>query len=78
LKTDGEFIYTVSGQILSIVKAYPTTQTKVMSTIVLKAYPQSMFIDRNYLTVFGTDYETDPNPINPVDPVGPIKPIPLN
>lgn len=77
MKTDGEFIYTVSGQILSIVKAYPTAQTKVMSTIVLKAYPQSMFIDGNYLTVFGTDYETDPTPINPVDPIGPIKPIPL-
>ena len=45
-----------------------------MSTIVLKAYPQSMFIDGNYLTIFGTDYETDSNPINP----GPIKPIPMD
>jgi hypothetical protein len=72
LKTDGEFIYTVSGQVLSIVKAYRTAQTKVMSTIVLKAYPQSMFIDGNYLTIFGTDYETDPTPIIPVDHVDPI------
>lgn len=61
LKTDGNYIYSVSGNILSIIKAYPYQSIKVESTITFTATPQSMFIEGNYLTVFGTDYEdTDP------------------
>jgi hypothetical protein len=57
LKTDGNYIYSVSGNILSIIKAYPYQTIKVESTISFTATPQSMFIEGNYLTIFGTDYE---------------------
>lgn len=57
LKTDGNFIYSISGKFLSIIRTFPTNQTRVTSRIELKGNPSSLFIDGNYLTVFGTDYE---------------------
>lgn len=57
LKTDGEYIYTVSGNILSIVRAYPTNTTKVMSTLSFTSTPASLFLEGNYLAIMGTDYE---------------------
>jgi hypothetical protein len=41
-----------------------------MSTVLLNGNPGSLFIDKNYLTVFGTDFEKIKNPNPP--PVGPI------
>ena len=57
LKTDGEFIYSVSGTVLSIIKAYPYRQAGFRSTIKFENVPSSLFIDGDYLAVFGTGYE---------------------
>jgi inhibitor of cysteine peptidase len=57
IKTDGSYIYSVSGNVLSVIRAYPYNTTKVMSTLSFTATPASLFIEGNYLAVFGTDYE---------------------
>jgi hypothetical protein len=57
LKTDGTYIYTFSNKILSIVLAYPADRAYVVSKIDLKDLnAQALFIEGNYLSIFGTDY----------------------
>ena len=48
---------------MSIIKAYPTNLTKIVGRIRFDNDPSSLFIDKNYLTVFGTGYQKfSPNP----------------
>jgi len=57
LKTDGEYIYTISNDILYIIKAYPGEDAEIVSTIPYEEDdPQSLFIDGDKLAVFG-DFE---------------------
>ena len=56
LKTDGTYIYTISRGVLSIIRAYPFYKARVLSKIVLKLNPQALFIEGNYLILFGTEY----------------------
>jgi inhibitor of cysteine peptidase len=53
IKTDGEFIYTVSANNLFIVKAYPGDEAKVISQVKLEGSPTSLFINEDKLIVFG-------------------------
>jgi inhibitor of cysteine peptidase len=54
IKTDGNYIYTITGDTLFIVKAYPGEDAKIVSTIKMEGnYPQSLFVKGNYLAVFG-------------------------
>ncbi|MBN1275785.1 beta-propeller domain-containing protein [Candidatus Woesearchaeota archaeon] len=59
IKTDGEYIYTVSGSTLFIVKAYPGDEAAVEHRLSFgKGQPQGLFVKDDRLVVFGrlTDY----------------------
>ena len=59
MKTDGTYIYTISNKVLSIVLAYPAERASVISKINLRDLnAEALFIEGNYLSVFGTDYST--------------------
>lgn len=58
LKTDGTYIYTISNQILSVILAYPSNQARVVSKLNFKDFnPSALFIEGDYLAVFGTKTE---------------------
>jgi inhibitor of cysteine peptidase len=58
VKTDGEYIYLVSGNKTIIVKAYPPEQAQVLSEIELEGTVRGIFINGDRLVVFeeGTPY----------------------
>ncbi len=59
IKTDGEYIYTVTGTTVFIIKAYPGADAKIVSQIELKSQPSGIFVDGNKLAVFGNFYDVD-------------------
>jgi inhibitor of cysteine peptidase len=59
IKTDGEYIYTVSGTTLFVVKAYPGADAEVVSRIELDQQPTGLFIQGDNLVVFGNFYDTE-------------------
>ena len=56
VKTDGEYIYIVSGGTITIVKAYPPEEAKVLSKISLTGGITGIFINGDKLAVFETEY----------------------
>ena len=56
VKTDGEYIYIVSGGNITIVKAYPPEEAKVLSKISLEGSITGIFINGDKLAVFETEY----------------------
>lgn len=56
VKTDGEYIYALSGQKVYIIKAYPADGMEIVSTIELEGYGQEFFINGDRLVVFGNAY----------------------
>ena len=52
VKTDGEYIYLVSGERIIIVKAYPPEQAQVLSEIELEGTATGLFINGDRLVVF--------------------------
>jgi len=70
VKTDGNYIYTVSSGKMVITRAYPVEQAQVLSKTDIKNFqPQEIFIDNNMLLVFGQTYQE----IYPPEPV-PLEP----
>ncbi|RLF59760.1 MAG: hypothetical protein DRN27_01625 [Thermoplasmata archaeon] len=68
VKTDGSYIYVVSGQEIFIVKAYPPVDSEIVSTLSLESFSVSnIFINDNYLIVFGTPYNTQSYYNEPID-----------
>jgi uncharacterized secreted protein with C-terminal beta-propeller domain len=59
IKTDGNYIYTISSNTLFIIKAYPGEEAEIVSTIKFKNQPTSLFVNDNYLAVFGNFYDLD-------------------
>jgi len=59
IKTDGEYIYTVTGKTLFIIKAYPGEDAEIVSTMTFESTPNSLFINGDYLAVFGNYYDLD-------------------
>jgi uncharacterized secreted protein with C-terminal beta-propeller domain len=53
VKNDGKYIYTISGNKIVIVDAYPADSAKIVSQIELSGTPQEMFINNDKLIVFG-------------------------
>jgi uncharacterized secreted protein with C-terminal beta-propeller domain len=53
VKNDGKYIYTVSGNKLVIIDAFPAENAKVLSEIELSGTPQEIFINKDKLVVFG-------------------------
>ncbi len=56
VKTDGEYIYIVSGGNITIVKAYPPEEGQVLSKISLNGGITGIFINGDKLAVFETEY----------------------
>ncbi len=52
VKTDGEYIYVISGQRIIILKAYPADEAKVLSQIELNGTLMGIFINGDKLAVF--------------------------
>jgi len=60
VKTDGEYIYVVSGGNLTIVKAFPAQEAQVVSKIVLEGMISGIFINEDKLAIFETEYGVYP------------------
>ena len=60
VKTDGEYIYIVSGGNLTIVKAYPPEEAKVVSKITLDGGITGIFINGDKLAIFHNEYTVYP------------------
>jgi inhibitor of cysteine peptidase len=60
VKTDGEYIYVVSGGNITIVKAVPAEEARVLSKIILTCYVTGIFINGDKLAVFETEYGVFP------------------
>ena len=56
VKTDGKYIYTVVGNEVIIVDAYPTLDAKELSRIKLDSSPNGIYISKNKLAVYGQNY----------------------
>jgi inhibitor of cysteine peptidase len=56
VKTDGKYIYIVSGNNVTIVKAYPAEEANVVSKITVNGTIMGIFINGNKLAVFVNEY----------------------
>ncbi len=57
VKTDGEHIYQVSGNNVTILKTYPPEEAQVLSKITFtEAYPAGIFVSDNRLVVLASSY----------------------
>ncbi len=55
IKTDGNYIYTITRNTVFIIKAYPGEEAEIVSTIKFDNNPSDLFVNGNKLAVFG-DY----------------------
>jgi len=60
VKTDGEYLYVVSGNNVTILKAYPAEDAEILSQISLNGTLRGVFINGNRLAVFGESYFYQP------------------
>jgi inhibitor of cysteine peptidase len=60
VKTDGEYIYIVSGGNITIVKAVPAEEAQILSKIILDGYVTGIFVNGDKLAVFETEYGVFP------------------
>ncbi len=63
IKTDGNYIYALVKNELSIIKASPASEASVVSKITFKSRPQDLFIDGQFLAVFGSDSQIYNQPV---------------
>jgi uncharacterized secreted protein with C-terminal beta-propeller domain len=90
VKTDGSFIYVLSGDVLDIVKAWPATSLDIASYTTIEGQPIGLYLSGSRLTVISNVFESlDPggagpapapgaNPWQPMGialPVNPVVPI---
>lgn len=59
IKTDGEYIYTVTGQTLFIIHAYPGADAAVVAAIELPGNANGLFVEGDNLAVMGYFYDND-------------------
>lgn len=52
VKTDGEYIYIISGKSVVILKAYPPTKAEILSQIMLNGTLKGVFINDDRLVIF--------------------------
>jgi len=55
VKTDGEYLYLVSGSVIYIIQAYPPEDAEVLLKLDLKTKIAGIFVDGDKLVVFKTD-----------------------
>jgi len=63
VKNDGKYIYTVSGEKVIIVNAFPASDMKVLSEIEFGSNIRNIFINDDKLIVFGQGYESLGEPV---------------
>jgi uncharacterized secreted protein with C-terminal beta-propeller domain len=56
VKTDGEYLYIVSGCNVTLVKAYPPEEAEILSRISLNGSIAGIFINGDKLAIFETEY----------------------
>ncbi len=57
VKTDGEHLYLISGNNVTIMKVYPPEEARVLSRITFPdTYPLGIFVSQNKLVVLGSHY----------------------
>jgi hypothetical protein len=56
VKTDGTYLYLVSGQKVFIIKAWPASNATIVSNISVNFSISNIFINGNRLIVFGNSY----------------------
>ena len=56
VKSDGEFLYIVSGQKVVIVKAYPAEEMETVKTISLDFSPEELYINGDRLVILGNGW----------------------
>ena len=57
VKNDGKYVYTISGNTLYIVDAYPAENMNVISNISLGSYANNIFVNGDKLVIFLQGYE---------------------
>jgi len=55
-KTDGKYVYAVSGDTVVIIDAYPAENAMILSKIKMEENPIEIFINENKLIVFGSTF----------------------
>jgi len=63
IKTNGNYIYALVRNDLYIIKAVPATAAQTISKITFASRPDDIFIDGNYLAVFGSDQQIYAQPL---------------
>jgi len=64
VKTDGQYIYILAGSKVSILRAYPASEARLLSTIIFDDMtPLGIFANNNTLAVLGSNYTTTQGPI---------------
>jgi uncharacterized secreted protein with C-terminal beta-propeller domain len=67
IKTDGKYIYAVSGSVIYIAYAYPSESAEIVGQIALEEFsPQELFIDGDRILVFGYTYTGYTEPGYPI------------
>ncbi|MDA3839768.1 MAG: beta-propeller domain-containing protein [Patescibacteria group bacterium] len=57
VKTDGDYIYSLTQNELFIIKASPASEAKIVSKIKFESSPKNIYINKNKLVVFGEDFQ---------------------
>lgn len=55
VKTDGQYVYALVKNELSIIKANPSNGSEVISKVTFKSRPQGILVSGNFLAAFGND-----------------------
>jgi inhibitor of cysteine peptidase len=63
VKTDGKFIYALSGNNINIIKSTPANEAGVVNTIKLDSSPNGLYIDNEKLVVYGNDSNISKLPV---------------
>ncbi|MCX6792512.1 MAG: beta-propeller domain-containing protein [Candidatus Falkowbacteria bacterium] len=59
VKTDGNYVYSINNNVVSIIKAVPAADASLVTTIKLDGQGQEIYINKNRLVVFGYDQSVD-------------------
>ena len=57
VKTDGDYIYSLTQNELFIIKANPANEAEIMSKIKFKSSPRNIYLNKDKLMVFGSDFQ---------------------
>ncbi len=60
VKNDGKYIYTLSGQNIVIVDAFPAEDAEIVFDDEIDGYPQNLFVNGDRMVIFATDSEEFP------------------